>query len=121
MIRLQSIRRALADSPLVGVLLVLGSAGALGCTLATANHLSLAEHSDHWVAPPSAPCPPSFRAAEEPKLVRESFHPYSPAAQLSVRARARARVRKNLDCDEQHRATLRDFGPLYRRPPPSFS
>src|SRR5437899_3457116 len=102
MIRLRSIRRAVAvaASPLVGVLLVVGFAGALGCALATANHLSLAEHTAHWIAPPAAPCPPSFRAAEEPKLVRESFHPHSPAAQLSVRARARARVRKNLDCDE---------------------
>src|SRR5882762_8556235 len=100
MIRLRSIRRSIANSPLVGVLLVLGFAAALGCTLATANHLSLAEHSDHWVAPPSAPCPPSFRAAEEPKLVRESFHPYSPAAPRSVGAQVRARVRKNLNCDE---------------------
>src|SRR2546423_1288140 len=105
MIRLRSIRRAVADSPLVGVLLVLGFEGALGCTLATANHPSLAEHRDHWVAAPTAPCPPSFKAAEEPKLVQESFRPHALAAQLGVRARAGARVRKGLDCGEQHRAT----------------
>src|SRR6266702_2087151 len=104
MMRLRSIRRAVADSPLVGVLLVLGFVGAVGCTLAPPNHPSLAKRSDHWVLPPAAPCPPAFRAAEEPRLVRESFHPYSPAAPRSVGAQARARVRKDLNCDEPHRA-----------------
>src|SRR5258708_7647598 len=121
MIRLRSIRRSIATSPLVGVLLMLGFAGAVGCTLAPPNHPNLAEHSNHWVVPPAAPCPPAFRAAEEPRLVRESFHPYSPVAQCNVGAQARARVRKDLNCDEPHRATLRDFGPLYRRPPPCLS
>src|SRR5258708_12068679 len=113
MIRLRSICRSIATSPLVGVLLMLGFAGAVGCTLAPPNHPNLAEHSNHWVVPPAAPCPPAFRAAEEPRLVRESFHPYSPVAQCNVGAQAPPRARKALHSDHPHPPPLPALGPPF--------
>jgi hypothetical protein len=121
MSRLRSVRRVIAESQLLGILTVVVFLTAVGCVLAPADNQAFVKHTNHWVVPPATPQPASVRTALDPQLARVSFQLQSPAVRSGFQEPARQRVEAEFNRDEEKRVAVRDFGPIYRRPPPSFA
>ncbi|MBZ5622100.1 MAG: hypothetical protein LAQ69_25735 [Acidobacteriia bacterium] len=119
--RLRAICRAVADSPLLGVVLAVCFAVALGSAVAPAHPAHLQEASAGWAATPCLPRPLFLEAGLEAKLVGDSFDSHVPAMRSGLLWFGIQQIEEGCGREDRHRIGLPDFGPLYRRPPPSFS
>ena len=104
----------------IGVLLVCCLALAIGCALLPAHRAGASKLPARGAAAPVAPAPLSIDGAQDAQPVRASLDSYSPVAQTALPARP-ARGFVNRAGNANRPPSCPDFGPLYRRPPPSFS
>ena len=121
MSRLRTFCRAVAESPLLGIVLGVCTVIALGSAVAPERLAHPEKARTHWAAAPSAPCPLSLEAGREAKLVRALFDAHAPVGVAGLPSHSQPRVESVRGREVRHHAGLPDFGPLYRRPPPSRS
>ncbi len=116
----RAIRRVVADPQPLLVFAVLGLALALGFALDEAREWGFEKASSYEFAAPCAPLPLSLKSAQEPRLLWWS-HSCLPGEASRRFDAGDKQYRTMLYPGEQHREALREFCPLYRRPPPTLS
>ena len=119
--RMRTFCRAVADSLLLWMVLGICAAVTLGSALAPAHPANLEEVSAGWASYPSLPRPLFLEAGRQAVLVGASFDSHVPAVRSGLLLGGPPRIEKGCGREEQHRISLLAFGPLHRRPPPTFS
>ena len=115
--RLRSIRRAVADSPLLGIVLAVCAVFAL----ASAQPVNLGKVSAGWATTPSLPRPLYLEAGREAMPVGASFDSHAPALRSVAFSGGQHVAVADCGRQEHYRTGLTAFAPLYRRPPPRVS
>ena len=119
--RMRTFCRAVADSLLLWMVLGICAAVALGSALGPSHPANLEEASAGRASAPSLPCQLFLEAGRQAVLVGASFDSHVPAVRSGLLLSGPPRIEKGCGREEQHRISLLAFGPLHRRPPPSFS